>query len=335
MSGTLFSAVIPTRNRAQYLGPLLDSLARQIPVGFEWEVVVVDNGSSDATREVVESRKISLSIPIRYVLEPLPGLHNGRHRGAREANGVFLGFLDDDMLVSPSWIGGVEMLKEKVADAVVGPILPIWEKKPPKWLLRLGSDEMFPYLGLLDLGPHRKTVDPLMVFGGNCFLPKELVFRLGGFHPDGMPPELISYRGDGETALMQSFRQAGLRSSYEPCAVTFHIISAERQTLHYLCKRAFNQGISDSFTHMRTNGAAHQEPSAVSVPHARPNEIPEALPRLTANGLRERLPFLRHSRTAIERRLNRAHEEGQLFHQSAVARDPYLLKWALKPSYLD
>ena len=115
----LLSVVIPTRNRAQRLADLLDSLAQQDAVPFEWEVVVIDNASEDATAEVVSQKSETLPITIRHIVEPNLGLHHGRHRGAKEARGTFLGYLDDDMVLAPTWIQGVERVAQGQADAVV------------------------------------------------------------------------------------------------------------------------------------------------------------------------------------------------------------------------
>ena len=110
-----------------------------------------------------------------------------------------------------------------------------------------------PISGLLDLGTVKKIVRPTYVFGGNCFLPKSLIYSLGGFHPDGVPKGSSRYRGDGETGLMIKFENSGFRSLYDPRATAYHIIGADRLTIEYFCIRAFNQGISDSYTHIRND----------------------------------------------------------------------------------
>ena len=200
----LLSVIIPTRNRSKYLSALLDSLFLQEAGSFAWEILVVDNASTDYTHDVAQEKIRHSSIPLRYVYEPKPGLHQGRHRGTREADGELIAFLDDDTVLTPEWISGVDLILSKKADAVVSRIIPKWEESPPKWLTSLIADGRLSLLTLLDLGDEPKQIDPLLVWGASFFIRRSLVYELGGFHPDGMPPELLRYRGDGELGFFRN-----------------------------------------------------------------------------------------------------------------------------------
>jgi glycosyltransferase involved in cell wall biosynthesis len=333
----LLSVIIPTRNRSRRVADLLDSLARQESAPFEWEVIVVDNASTDDTAAVVQQKSQTLSIRIWYVLETRPGLHQGRHRGAREAQGDYVGYLDDDMLLEPTWIHGVQRVVQGQADAVVGRILPKWEAEPPEWLLAMAPNGIFTYLGLLDLGDIAKPVDSGMVFGGNCFLPRKSVFNLGGFCPDGMPAELLRYRGDGENGLMKRFKQAGLNAYYEPRATAYHVISADRLTVEYLCKRAYNEGISNSFTQIRAEYWGEQPPRdrkglRYYVQRAREMSLSE----LMKAGVRrfERLVNF-HPYPEIQKQIDAAYQAGWQFHQDAIKSDPELFKHVVRENYFE
>lgn len=245
----LLSVIIPTFNRARRVGDLLDSLDRLEAVSFEWEVIVVDNGSTDDMALLVQRAERKGAVRIRYVVEDAPGLHEGRHRGAREARGDYLAYLDDDMLLAPGWLTGVRRLLDGSAGAVVGRILPKWEATPPRWLGQMAAVPAFGYLSLLDLG--RSIVETDHFFGCNLFISKDTVFRLGGFNPDGMPAALLKYRGDGETGLWLKFHSAGMRLLYDPEALAFHVVPPERMTVEYLRGRAYRQGISASFSDLR------------------------------------------------------------------------------------
>jgi glycosyltransferase involved in cell wall biosynthesis len=339
----IFSVIVPTRNRSMPLIDLLNSLAEQEAVPLEWEVIVVDNGSTDNTFEVVKQMMITSPLDIRYVYEAKVGLHHARHRGAVEARGEFLGYLDDDMILTPTWIQGVEMLAERKAQAVVGRILPRWEAKVPDWLEMMNKNGVLGYLGLLNLGEDRIRIDSCLVFGGNCFLPKHLLFDLGGFHPDGMPLELIRYRGDGETALMKRFAEGKHVAYYDPRATVYHIIPAERMTIEYFCRRAYNQGISNSFTHVRalhfcTNiGSTHGAKKGVGHYLRRLSEMRiKDLIKIIANRLRVIIYFMnRRPYKHIYAQINAAFQAGWEFHQNEVRRDPELLKYVLKDTYFD
>ena len=306
------SIVIPTRNRAGLLEQLVESLAKQDPVSFEWEVIIVDNASTDNTAETIGQLKASLAIPIRYFHEPRLGLVYGRHRGAQESRGEIVGFLDDDMYLSPTWVQGVDQIIRGQADAVVGRILPHWDTPPPPWILNAIKRGTLSYLGLLDLGTNVKKVAPAFVFGGNCFLPRKLIFTLGGFHPDGVPPDQLKYRGDGETGLMAKFKAAGLRSVYDPQATAYHVIGANRLAIEYFCSRAYNQGISDSYTHIRSD-----------------------LSPFNLKSILKRIKYYHHRLTgnALQVKILCAYWSGYKFHQEEARADPELYRWIKKENY--
>jgi glycosyltransferase involved in cell wall biosynthesis len=338
------SVIIPTRNRASFVADLLDTLAVQVPVPFCWEVIVIDNGSTDQTAELVKEKISSLPIEIRYFYEPRPGLHNGRHRGALEARGSYLAYLDDDVLLTPPWIHGLEKLTLGQAEAVVGRILPKWETRPPTWLTTLIRAESG-YLSLLDKGSQGFYIDPSFVYGDNFFIPAQVVFELGGFHPDSMPGDQLRYRGDGESALMMRFKKAGLRAWYDPIATVYHRIPRTRASLDYLRKRAYAQGISDSFAEIRARHFDNSDPTDKKA--SRPELIRKNF-RFYADRIREKslsqlfsslatriMKLIPFSQPNIKERLNRAHLAGYNYHQNEVRKDSKLLKWVLQESYWD
>jgi glucosyl-dolichyl phosphate glucuronosyltransferase len=340
-TGILLSIVIPTRNHAQLVSELLDTFAVQMVVPFQWEVLVVDNGSSDQTAKLAKQKFSSLPIDIRYIHEPRLGLHYGRHRGALEARGRFLAYLDDDVLLTPAWIQGAERLISGQAEAVVGRILPKWEARPPAWLRTLSHEPGF--LSLLDMGPTGFYIDPKFVYGDNFFIATQTLLDLKGFHPDGMPTHQLRYRGDGEYGLMLKFTKAGLRAWYEPIATVYHRIPRERMTMEYLFNRSFAQGISDSFTEIRSkqydptflldHNIRHHEVIRRPFPFymRRIKELP--LRRILSNLLyrvMKHVPLTQHN---IKIRLNKALMAGYEYHQAEVRRDPQLLQWVLQMDY--
>jgi glycosyltransferase involved in cell wall biosynthesis len=340
---TLLSVIIPTRNHAQLVSALLDTLAAQVSVPFRWEVLVIDNGSTDQTAQATKEKISSLPIEIRYICEPKPGLHNGRHRGALEAHGGYLAYLDDDVLLTPTWIHGLEKLISGDTDAVVGRILPKWETRPPAWLTTLTREPG--YLSLLDLGHRGMYIDPRLVYGDNFFISAKALFDLKGFHPDGMPANLLRYRGDGEYALMMKFKKAGLRAWYSPAATVYHRMPRERMSIEYLCKREYAQGISDSFTEIR---ARVYDPTCLSEYNLKESDLPRKTFRHYLGRLREKtipqlfiilvtrtMEFVPLSQPNINKRLRQAYWAGYRYHQNEVHKDPELLKWVLQEDYWD
>lgn len=342
----LLSVIIPTRNRSKYLSTLLDSLFLQMCGSFAWEIIVIDNGSMDNTAEVVKEKILHGRIPLRYVREPKPGLHHGRHRGAQEALGEIIAFLDDDIVLPREWISGMDLIQCKKADAVVSRILPNYEVPPPSWLTELIVNGRLSYLTLQDLGNEPIKINPLYVWGASFFIRHSLISRLGGFHPDGMPPELLRFRGDGELGFFRKFKQQGFVAWYDPRSVAFHLVTKERMTIDYFCRRAYNEGISDSYTQIREDHALYVDDLMVVdrkkkksptyyMQRAREMSFTDWLGSLnnTIQGFRRCLLPSRQEKIAY--RLQSARRAGWTFHQSAVKMDPELLAYILKESYLD
>jgi glycosyltransferase involved in cell wall biosynthesis len=196
----LLSVILPTRDRARLLEQALRALAEQTLPPQRFEVLVVDNGSTDDTRTVAE-----VTPGVRYVFEPKPGLHAGRHRGLKEATGDILVYADDDTRAMPGWLAAIaENFTDAAVALVGGNNYPDFLAPPPDWLARLWRE---PYLGghaisllsVLELPEGRREISPLQVWGCNFAIRRQVLLDAGGFHPDAMPPELIRFRGDGET----------------------------------------------------------------------------------------------------------------------------------------
>lgn len=99
------SVVIATRNRAVQLAQCLRSFSgldtRPLTA---WEIIVVDNGSSDSTAAVVEELRTTSDLPLRYLYEGTPGVSAARNAGILAARYPVLAFTDDDCLVESSWL---------------------------------------------------------------------------------------------------------------------------------------------------------------------------------------------------------------------------------------
>ena len=250
----LHSVIIPTRNRAVYLRDTLLSVCRQALPTDRFEIIVVDNGAAGETSRVVDEI-VSGSSMVHYVYESRVGLHQARHAGARAAKGEILVYIDDDVIAPAGWL---EAMLEPYANPKVacvgGKILAGWETALPPWLDQFGKngDNI---LSLLDLGDEPLELTwPQTVYGCNMSVRKSVLYEIGGFNPDAIGDRrLIWLRGDGETGLHRKIYDAGYKVIYEPRAWLYHRVPASRLQPDYFCYRAFIQGISDSYTHMRSN----------------------------------------------------------------------------------
>ena len=154
-----FTVIICTYNRASNLPRCLDALAAQQAVdGREWEVLVVDNNSTDNTPEVVADLAEKLPIKVRYAHESEQGLNYARNTGIRESMGKYFSYVDDDILVSPVWLTSLfEAFEANDADAVGGRIHLDPSITLPKWI-RPDTD-MLGFLGYQDFGENALRLD--------------------------------------------------------------------------------------------------------------------------------------------------------------------------------
>lgn len=249
------SVIIPTRNRAKLLSKALDSLLKQTLNKEMFEVIVIDNGSLDHTKKIVDSF-INKILNIRYFYEEEPGLHIGRHKGLREAKSDILVYLDDDVELFPQHLENVLVsFKDEKVGLVGGKCLPKFEDLKPQWILDIWNrDPENRYiwsLSILDFGDNVTEIDPNYIFGCNFCVRKEIIINAGGFHPDAMPKEKLKYRGDGETYISQYIRDNNFTALYNPDVSVHHFVSNKRTTEEYFEKRNFDMGISDAFRDIR------------------------------------------------------------------------------------
>jgi glycosyltransferase involved in cell wall biosynthesis len=251
------TVIIPTYNRCTRLNILFESLLNQTFPQSKYEVIVIDNGSTDDTKEVCD-RFSNQFENFAYIFTKDPGLHVGRHEGLKHANSEILSFIDDDVRLFPSWLQGVSnsFAQDKVV-LVGGANIPEFEITPPLWLKNMWEREISPgkkaigSLSVLDFGDQICEISPYYVWGCNFSIRKRILLEANGFHPDSFPSNLIFLRGDGETAVSSYIKQSGLITLYNPQASLYHFVPASRMTVNYFLQRSFNQGISNSYSRLR------------------------------------------------------------------------------------
>ena len=331
----MLSVIIPTRNRAEFLQFALNSLLSQTLPSFSFEVLVIDNGSTDNTRSVVTSFQRHLD-NFRYFFDPSPGLHIGRHLGMKMAKSDILVYADDDIEAFPTWLEAIlETFQNSDVALVGGKNLPKFESIPPEWILKMWrknnkGNRILGYLSILDLGNERKEINPFHVFGCNFSIKKSILLEAGGFHPDAMPEKLIRYRGDGESHVSRYILKHDYKTIYHPKASVYHSVPSSRLSMEYFCRRAYYEGISQSYTQLRSEyfGSTVNKHKFHNLAHYYSwlKKIPIAQ-LFKSIGLK--------SYADIHRIIDKSYQNGRQFHQEEIAKDPALLAWVLLENYLN
>lgn len=249
------SVIIPSCDRPDLLAGALEALSKQSAPQEDFEIIICDNSSSGSALGLSESFQSKLR-NLRYFHVPAPGLHEARHKGLFESQAEILAFIDDDSKVFPSWVEAViKTFSDKEIAMAGGNNYPDYEKTAPEWLELLWSSNEYgrycSFYSVLDFGNTARSIDPAYIWGCNFQIRKSVLLAAGGFHPDGMPKHMMEYRGDGETAVSDYVRNAGLKAWFNPAASIKHLVSSDRMSLDYVKKRAFSQGISNAFAEIR------------------------------------------------------------------------------------
>jgi glycosyltransferase involved in cell wall biosynthesis len=239
-SGTEISVVVATYNRAELLAGALQSLAEQTLDPSLFEIVVVDNGSTDDIPGLVaEFQRSHAKLQTRLISEKRPGLGRARNTGDEHAEGRLIAFLDDDAHAEPDWLQKALHLFEQVEPsplAVGGPIEPFYLAPKPDWF----KDEY----EIRSWGDEPRFLQTGETFSGsNMIFTKTALRDHGGFSDRfGMKGERLSV-GE-ETVLFDEIWRGNPHAPlyYSPELVIRHAVPAHKMTVSYVLKRALAGG---------------------------------------------------------------------------------------------
>jgi glycosyltransferase involved in cell wall biosynthesis len=239
------SAIICTHNRDTYLGAAIDSLLAQ-DFTANFEIVVVDNGSSDRTREVVEQR--ATDPRLKYIFEPILGLSVARNTGAKATSADIIAYLDDDAVASPQWLQVLYSAYENNPNIAIagGKVTLIWppDIEPPKWI----SPGLAGNLGAYDLGDSIVYIEQpgSTPRGLNYSIRRSFLDDIGGFDPQlgRVGKNLLS---NEELQMTEIALQRGWQVAYLPEALVAHNVAPERLKPSWFLNRGWWQGISECY----------------------------------------------------------------------------------------
>jgi glycosyltransferase involved in cell wall biosynthesis len=205
------SIIISTHNRASALRQTLDELAKvKVAAGWQPELILVDNASSDDTAAVIRSARFK-NMKARYLYEPKKGKSNALNTALRHATGDIILFTDDDVSMSKDWLEKIiEVFVQDRADAVVGKIL-LADHLARPWLSRIQTR----FLATPE-DPSDETVE---LIGANMGFRRSVLSKVRGFDPE-LGPGAIGF-GE-ETLFSKQLVEAGFRLKFARDAVVVH-----------------------------------------------------------------------------------------------------------------
>ena len=236
--------IVPTYNRQDLLPLALNSLfAAELPAGVEVTVTVVDNNSTDGTRQVVQSFSDRYPERIQYCFEKKQGRSHALNAGIAATSGDLVGIIDDDEEIEASWYRiAVEALQGGDLDFIGGPYIPRWENELPDWVPR----EYGGVLGWVDGGDRPVPFDrnyPGILMGGNAVFTRSVLQRVGPYATWLGRTDKGLLTGEDEE-LYGRLLAVGAKGMYLPNLIIYHHVPSERVTKSYFRRWCFWRGVS-------------------------------------------------------------------------------------------
>ena len=273
----LITIAICTFNRAESLRRTLASLVNiQVPSDVVWEIVIVNNNSTDHTDDVIS--EFVGCLPVRLEFEPRAGKSNALNRAIDVSKGDYILWTDDDVVVDPGWLSAYVEAFRRWPEAAIfgGRITPRYETPAEKWVIESESLLVGPY-AIRDFG---EDVQPLSAddedhfpYGANLAIraTEQRAFR----YDAQLGPMPNRIRNGEETDVIHRLLGSGATGYWIPGAMVEHWIGRDRQTVRYIA--AYYENWAEAFA-FRTAGATAAEPFRFGIPR-------RIWPRLLVSGV--------------------------------------------------
>jgi len=250
------TVIVATCNRSQSLEHLLQGFFEcEKPVDLDWELLFVDNNSTDNTSEILTLAAQRLSY-VRSVFEGSQGVSHARNRGAIEARGRFIFFMDDDASPSLTFLAGIENALKKYPEIKCfgAKVISHFPDKP-KWFAIKGPYALMGILGIYDLGDTDKIlkVDDPIPIGSGILIERDYFIEKGKFNTILGVNATSKYPQRGEdTDFMEQLMISGVTICYLPGPLVNHYPDLNRYDLAHLKRMFIGSGIGMARKHKST-----------------------------------------------------------------------------------
>jgi glycosyltransferase involved in cell wall biosynthesis len=234
----MLTVLLATRNRAELLRSVLNAYTKLLEPSGGWKLVIVNNGSTDKTAEVLTSFQGEL--PVRWLSEPKLGKNFALNTGLGAVEGDLVVFTDDDTFPAGDWLVQLRRAADHQPGYAMfgGTILPRWEVPPPHWVGWVDQAAAFT-LSDSSLGAGKTEAE--LVFGPNMAI-RMKVFESGVRFDTSIGPRGSSYPMGSETELLLRLGRQGHLAWHVPSAVVEHFIRQEQLTMQWVLRRAIRFG---------------------------------------------------------------------------------------------
>jgi glucosyl-dolichyl phosphate glucuronosyltransferase len=256
------TAIVCTYNRADLIAGAIDALLGQEPDTPPYQVIVVDNNSSDGTASVV--RTFAADTRLRYLREPEQGVSAARNLGIAHARAPIVAFIDDDVRADPNWIKTIvrTFAAHPEATFIGGKVLPIWQAPPPDWLESAGTAP----LALVDYGTAGRQVTTEWPV---CLVSANLAIRRTAFDRVGLFSTVLQRVGNSigsieDQELEMRLVAAGCAGWYEPSLTVHALVPLDRLRREY--HRAWHLGHGRFYALLRDPSFERSRRTVLGVP---------------------------------------------------------------------
>ena len=237
----MLTVLLATKNRSTVLRSVLESYCELKAPEHGWKVVVVDNGSADATRSVIQS--FNDRLPITYVYEPKPGKNCALNAGLELVEGDLTVLTDDDAFPAPGWLVELRRVADSQPEYSIfgGPVTARWEVPPPPWIKWVNIGPMFTITPSWMKDGELPARLVSMVQGPNMAI-RTNIFRSGIRFDTTIGPSGVSYAMGSETELLLRLSRHGHRAWHVQTAVVEHFVRKEQLEKAWILSRAIRWG---------------------------------------------------------------------------------------------
>jgi glycosyltransferase involved in cell wall biosynthesis len=236
----VLTVLLATRNGAATLPRVLDAYCALEPPPGGWKVVIVDNGSTDSSRDTIKS--FTERLPLTYVYEPATGKNAALNTGLKSVSGDVVVLTDDDAVPKQDWLIRLREAADANPSASIfgGAVVPLWESKPPAWLL---DDVPLGWTYTVS-DPNLKAgaVGARQIFGPNMAVRRAIFEKGYRFDASIGPDGSRSYAMGSETEFVLRVMSEGARAWYVPTAVVQHCVRVTQMRRSWIIGRMARAG---------------------------------------------------------------------------------------------